>query len=243
MESLIRKPPAYVILGQSNYSKAVVANEILEKAVLPTRAPLGGPPDSGVAQGPEIKWRTVQLKYGDTPRVSLCLANSFELVNTVEAQIQPGHTISVEDLLLRSNSTEAPQPAENNESSDVCMQCSKPRKPSTGSDCVDSPPRSPVHFQNKQPEGTVDIGLHSQDFCDCCTTASRNSRDVEGAMLEVRINHVLLREGTQIIVTQTLDSRGRVSLKKVVDSCCHEVVPIFIYSLACDRLSDQVRFF
>ena len=90
LDSIVKKPPCFVVLGQNAYAKAYVVNEIFSRPILPVPQP----------SEQKMKWRAVRFKFGNTQHVSLCLPNSFELVDNLESTKSPWSTIPPEDLYV-----------------------------------------------------------------------------------------------------------------------------------------------
>ncbi|KAK7488579.1 hypothetical protein BaRGS_00020196 [Batillaria attramentaria] len=86
----VERPPTIVVFGQTPYAKSRIVNELFGKKVLP---PLENE-DSGV------RLRMVRFKLGDMPTVSLTLPDDYDLVDTLEADNGPWHTIPKRDLVI-----------------------------------------------------------------------------------------------------------------------------------------------
>ncbi len=85
-----------VILGQTNYAKAFIVNEIFGKTILP-------PVDY---ENEAVKWRSVRFKYGDKSNIAFELPGSYELVDNLAAYNQSWQTIPQEDLEINVSEKE-----------------------------------------------------------------------------------------------------------------------------------------
>ena len=87
---MTHKVPCLVVLGQTNYAKAFIVNEIFNRTLLP-------PIDYG---DETVRWRTVSFRFGERTSVSLALPGSFELVDDLECFNKNWITIPQKDLEL-----------------------------------------------------------------------------------------------------------------------------------------------
>lgn len=88
---IIEKPPTIVVFGQNAYTKSRIINELFGKAVLPCHEE-----DASA----DLRQRMVCFKHGQTPSVSLTLPEDYDLVDTLEADNGPWHTIPRRDLVV-----------------------------------------------------------------------------------------------------------------------------------------------
>ena len=85
--SLMKRVPSLVIMGQSNYAKAHVANEIMQRNILPTH-------------DCKERWRSAVFRYGTSDSLSLQLPDSYELVDERIMKGREWKTVPIEDLVL-----------------------------------------------------------------------------------------------------------------------------------------------
>lgn len=90
IEQIITSPPTIVVFGQTPYARYRIVNELFSKNVLPS---LENEDEVG-------RLRLVRFKHGETPTVSLTLPEDFDLVETLEADCGPWHTVPHKDLLV-----------------------------------------------------------------------------------------------------------------------------------------------
>ena len=88
---IIERPPTIVVFGQNPYAKSRIINELFGKTVLP---PLEGETTTNTRQ------RMIRFKHGDTPSISLTLADDYDLLDTLEADNGPWNTIPLHDLVV-----------------------------------------------------------------------------------------------------------------------------------------------
>ena len=104
IESVIKKYPCLLVLGQTCYAKAFIVNQIFNKNILPV---IDYDDESPNDNTPSVKWRMVRFKYGDKNNIGLGIpGTSFELLDSLVAYKQPWHTIPEEDLEVGQNTEE-----------------------------------------------------------------------------------------------------------------------------------------
>lgn len=86
-----------VIFGQNPYVKSRIVNELFSKSVLPTLE------DDTLSI---IRLRMVRFKHGDTPTISLTLPEDYDLVESLEADNGPWHTVPRKDLIVLDSDAE-----------------------------------------------------------------------------------------------------------------------------------------
>ena len=93
IESVTKKYPCLLVLGQTCYAKAFIVNQIFNKHVLPV---IEYDEDSSSTT---VKWRMIRFKYGEKNNIGLGIpGTSFELLDSLVAYKQPWDTIPEEDL-------------------------------------------------------------------------------------------------------------------------------------------------
>lgn len=89
----VERPPTIVVFGQTPYAKARIVNELFSKKVLPSLE----------NEESDLRLRMVRFKLGDISTVSLALPDDYDLVDTLEADNGPWHTIPSRDLVISDN--------------------------------------------------------------------------------------------------------------------------------------------
>ena len=101
IESVTKKYPCLLVLGQTCYAKAFIVNQIFNKHVLPV---IDYDEDSSSSA---VKWRMIRFKYGEKNNIGLGIpGTSFELLDSLVAYKQPWDTIPEEDLEAGYNTDE-----------------------------------------------------------------------------------------------------------------------------------------
>jgi len=70
-------------------------------------------------------------------------------------------------------------------------------------------------------------------------TGENSNRAEDGAVLEVSLNHSILRQGVRVVVTPTCCDSGQ-DLAETYSKCCEKISPIIVYAFETDSLSSNV---
>ena len=89
IEQLVHKVPCIIVFGQNAYAKAIVANHLFGKSLLP------------VVSNEISRWRMVRFLYGRVQSVSLTLPGSYVLVDNLVANQKPWKTLPEDDLKVQ----------------------------------------------------------------------------------------------------------------------------------------------
>ncbi|XP_053377441.1 dual serine/threonine and tyrosine protein kinase-like isoform X2 [Mercenaria mercenaria] len=87
------KLPGIVVLGQNEYCKSQMVNELFQRTIFPTFYP----------NDIERRYRTVRFKYGENLCINLELPDEYSLAENLEAYKSPWNTIPRKDLEISEN--------------------------------------------------------------------------------------------------------------------------------------------
>ncbi|XP_053377594.1 dual serine/threonine and tyrosine protein kinase-like isoform X2 [Mercenaria mercenaria] len=87
------KLPGIVVLGQNEYCKSRIVNELFQRTIFPTFDPNDN----------DRRYRTVRFRYGDNLCINLELPGEYSLAENLEAYNGPWNTIPRKDLEISEN--------------------------------------------------------------------------------------------------------------------------------------------